>query len=89
MHANRPSGCGPSDKFRPLKRPVVIGQTVFRQQRLGERLIYSIPWPKSGPESRDLKSIPAIFVTDRGFKDEGDDDWRACDADWGQLWGIS
>ncbi len=69
MHANRPVGCSPGEKRVWIKRPVVIGNTVFRQQRLGERLIYSIPWPKTGPDSTDLKSIPAVFVTDRGFKD--------------------
>ena len=72
MHANRPSGCGPGERYMRIKRPVVIGKTVFRQQRLGERLIYSIPWPKTGSDSRDLKSIPAVFVTDRGFKDMSD-----------------
>ncbi|MCF6199171.1 MAG: CHASE2 domain-containing protein [Hyphomicrobiaceae bacterium] len=72
MHANRPFGCSPGEKNVRIRRPVVIGKTVFRQQRLGERLIYSIPWPKTGPDSRDLKSIPAIFVTDRGFKDVSD-----------------
>jgi len=72
MHANRPFGCSPGEKNVWIKRPVVIGKTVFRRQKLGERLIYSIPWPKTGSDSADLRSIPAVFVTDRGFKDVTD-----------------
>lgn len=68
MNANRPFGCGSDRKISMIQRPIILGQTVFRQQRLGERLIYSIPWPKSGRTSSDLATIPAVFVTDRNFK---------------------
>ncbi len=68
MKANAPTSCNTIKKANKNLRPVILGKTVFRQQRLGERLIYSIPWPKSGQTSSDLATIPAVFVTDRGFK---------------------
>ncbi len=68
MNANAPTSCNSSKKASINLRPVILGKTVFRQQRLGERLIYSIPWPKSSHISSDLATIPAVFVTDRGFK---------------------
>ncbi|MCP4933822.1 MAG: CHASE2 domain-containing protein [bacterium] len=68
MSANAPTTCNSSKKLNYNLRPVILGKTVFRQQRLGERLIYSIPWPKSSHVSSDLATIPAVFVTDRGFK---------------------
>ena len=69
MNANRPTGCEEGRGRAVVLRPVILGKTVFRRQRLGERLIYSIPWPKSGHSSPDLATIPAVFVTDRGFRD--------------------
>ena len=68
MNANQPTNCKTNRKTNSIMRPVILGETVFKQQRLGERLIYSIPWPKSGQSSSDLATIPAVFVTDRGFK---------------------
>ena len=66
MSANQPTGCAAGGATSRIQRPVILGKTIFKQQRLGERLIYSIPWSKSGRESVDLVTVPAVFVTDDG-----------------------
>jgi CHASE2 domain-containing sensor protein len=68
MRNNSPSSCDVDRKMGSFKRPIILGKTIFKQQRLGERLIYSIPWPKSGGDSSDLTEIHAVFVTDRNYK---------------------
>lgn len=69
LNANRPIGCESGDPRIAFRRPAVIGKTIFEYQSLGERLIYTIPWEKAGHAASDLKTVPAVFVTDRGLKD--------------------
>ena len=65
LQANRPSSCKKEKLVKGAQRPVIIGKTIFKQQRLGERLIYTMPWEGSGyPESPDLLSFPAFYITD-------------------------
>ena len=65
LRANRPLSCKRNNKVGGVRRPVIIGKTVFKQQRLGERLIYTMPWEGSGyPESPDLMATPANFITE-------------------------
>ena len=65
LQANRPSSCKKNDFTQGSQRPVIIGKTIFKQQRLGERLIYTMPWEGAGyPESPDLLTFPAFYITD-------------------------
>ena len=62
---NRPRDCFREHQSKKPVLPVTIGKTFFRHQRLGERLIYTMPWEGAGyAESPDLLTIPARFITD-------------------------
>lgn len=68
MNANKPLGCKEGEVVSKIRRPVILGNTVFKQQRLGERLIFSIPWPKSDGDSQDLLRVQASYITERDYK---------------------
>lgn len=69
LNANRPFGCATGERVNAVRRPVVMGNEIFRQQRAAERLVYSFYWPQTGRKTADLATIPADLVADGKFSD--------------------
>lgn len=62
--ANTPTGCDSGSPRIAVKRPVVVGGALLEQPAEGERLIFTLPWDRTGVAAPDLRVLPAAATGD-------------------------